>query len=294
LASPGCFNKILFATDGLASSLVAEELTAFVAKKFKSKVTVIHAIFSTSSESIGLPLTRPAKEGRIYLSPRAPEVFEEISASLKQRGTAIVANAVAFFKEEGIEVDQRIENGDVAEVILNEAESGSYGLITMGFSGETKRKPHLGSVTKKVALNAKTSVLIAREREISKILVPFDGSENSLKAFEHAVSLARETDSKITLMNVMDTNFFMVQPELSREVGKKILSQAADKAEGVKIYQRLEPGNPAETTIRIAQDEDFDLIVMGSRGHGGMKRWLLGSVSDHVIHHTDRSVLLVK
>jgi nucleotide-binding universal stress UspA family protein len=34
--------------------------------------------------------------------------------------------------------------------------------------------------------------------------------------------------------------------------------------------------------------------VMGSRGHGAMKRWLLGSVSDHVIHYTDRSVLLVK
>jgi nucleotide-binding universal stress UspA family protein len=291
---PGWFDKILFATDGSASSLVAEELTAFVAKKFKSKVTVIHAIFSTFSESIGLPLTRPVEEGRIYLSPCAPEVFEEISASLTQRGAAIVANAVAFFKAEGIEVDQRIENDDATEAILNEAESGSYGLITMGSSGETKRKPHLGSVAKKVALNAKTSVLIAREREISKILVPVDGSENSRKAFEHAVALARETDSKMTLMNVMDSNFFMVQPELSREIGKKILSQAADKAEGVKIYQRLEPGNPAETIIRIAQDEDFDLIVMGSRGHGAMKRWLLGSVSDHVIHYTDRSVLLVK
>lgn len=78
------------------------------------------------------------------------------------------------------------------------------------------------------------------------------------------------------------------------EIGNKILSQAADKAEGVEVDRRLEPGEPAETIIRIAQDEDFDLIVMGSRGHGSMKRWLLGSVSDHVAHHIDRSVLLVK
>ncbi len=294
MASPGWLDKILFATDGSDSSLVAEALTAFVAKKFKSKVTVIHTIYSTSSETIGLSLTRPVKEGRIYLSPHAPEAFEEIFASLNQRGTAIVANAVAFFKEEGIEADQKIESGEATEAILSKAESGRYGLIIMGSSGKTTRKPHLGCVAKKVALNAKTSVLIAREREISKILVPVDGSENSLKALEHAVALARETDTKITLINVMDSNFFRIKPEFSNEIGKKILSQAADKAEGVKIYQRLEQGDPAETIIRIAQDEDFDLIVMGSRGHGAMKRWLLDSVSDHVMHYTDRSVLLVK
>jgi nucleotide-binding universal stress UspA family protein len=225
----------------------------------------------------------------------APEALEEITASLKQRGNAIVADAVALFKEQSIEVDQRIEKADPAEAILNEAERGSYGLITMGSSEETEREPHLGSVAKKVSLNAKTSVLIARERkEISKILVPVDGSENSQKAFEHAVALARETDSKMTLMNVLEPSFFKVKPELSKEIGSQILSQAADHAKGVKVDQKLESGDPAETIIKIARDEEYDLIIMGSRGHGAMKRWLLGSVSDHVIHYTDRSVLLVK
>jgi nucleotide-binding universal stress UspA family protein len=227
-------DKILFATDGSDSSLVAEKLAAFVAKKFKSKVTVLHATFSTSFETIGLPLTRPVKEGRIYLSPRTPEPFEEISESLRQRGTVLVANAVALFKEQGIEVDQKIESDEATEAILKEAESGSYGLIIMGASGKMTRKPHLGYITKKAALNAKSSVLIARQLEISKILVPVDGSEDSLKAFEHAVALAKEMDTKITLINVMDSNFFRVKPEFNKEIGKKILSQAADKAEGVK------------------------------------------------------------
>lgn len=301
MTSQGWFDKILVATDGSPSSVVAEELAALVAKKFESKVTVIHAIFP---EYIGLPLTRPEEQGpgyipvwwggRIYV-PRAPEVVEEIAASLKQRGKAIVADAVALFKEKGIEVDQRLENADAAEAILNEAESGSYGLITMGSSGEKEREPHLGSVAKKVSLNAKTSVLIARERsEISKILVPVDGSENSQKALEHAVALAREMDLKMTLMNVLEPSFFKVKPELSKEIGSQILSQAAEHAKGVKIDQKLESGHPAETIIKIARDEEYDLIIMGSRGHGAMKRLLLGSVSDHVIHYTDRSVLLVK
>jgi nucleotide-binding universal stress UspA family protein len=311
LPSPNWFDRILLATDGSASSAVAQKLTALVAKKFKSKVTVIHAIYNNFPESIGLPLTRPTDEeperepaleyipiwwgGRIYLSPSAPEAFDKITTALKQKGTAIVTDAVAFFKKEGIEVDQRIENGDPTEAILNEAESGSYTLITIGSSGETDQKPHLGSVAKKVILHAKNSVLITRERsQISKILVPVDGSDNSRKAFEHAVVLARKTDSKMTLMNVMDPTFFMVQPEMSEEIGKKILSQAADKAEGVKVDERLERGDTAETIIRIAHDEDFDLIVMGTRGHGALTRWLIGSVSDHVTHYADRSVLLVK
>ena len=58
--SAGWFDQILVAVDGSPSSLVAEELTALVAEKFKSKVTVIHAIFP---EFIGLPLTRLPEEG---------------------------------------------------------------------------------------------------------------------------------------------------------------------------------------------------------------------------------------
>lgn len=69
MANQGWFDKILAATDGSASSVVAEELAAFVAKKFKAKVTVIHDI-----------------------NARESEVSEEITASLKQRATAIVAD----------------------------------------------------------------------------------------------------------------------------------------------------------------------------------------------------------
>lgn len=299
MAGSGWFDKILVATDGSASSLAAEKLAAFVAKSFKSRVTVIHAILPGS---IGAPLVGPGEAeyapiwwgGRVYL-PHARQAVDEITELKQQKGTALVADAAALFKKEGIEVDQKIEIADPAEAILNEAEGGSYNLIVMGSGGEAMQKPHLGSVAKKVSSHAETSVLIAREKsQISKILVPVDGSENSQKAFEHAVALARETNSEITLLNVMEPSFFIAKPEMSKEVGNQILSQAAGKAERVKIYQKLESGHPAETIIRIAHDEDFDLIVIGRRGHGAIKRWLLGSVTDHVTHYADRSVLIVK
>ena len=225
--SSSWFDRILLATDGSASSVVAEEVTALVAKKFKSRVTIIHVILP---ESIGVPLQGFGEPeyapiwwgGRIYL-PHARQAVEEITQSLQQKGAASIADAAALFKEEGIEVEQRIRNADPAEAILDEAEGGSYNLIAIGSGGEGGQKPHLGSVAKKVSLHAKTSVLIARERsEISRILVPVDGSENSRKAFEHAVALARETNSKMTLINVLEPSFFKVRPELSKEVGNKI------------------------------------------------------------------------
>jgi len=301
LPSPGWFDRILLATDGLDSSAVAQKLTAFVAKKFRSKVTVLHAV---SPEYNGMTMTEEDGtgpgyipiwwNGRIYV-PHASEAENMIANEMRERGATIVADAVAYFKEEGIEVDQKIENDDPADAILNDAENHSYYLIAMGGGGDTEREPRLGSVTKKVALHTKTSVLIARERtQISKILVPVDGSESSQKAFEHAVALARNTDSTMTLIHVLEPSFFNAKPELGKEIANQILSQAADKGQGVKIDQKLETGDPAETIIKIAHDENYDLIVLGSRGHSAVKRWLLGSVSDHVIQYTDRSVLLVK
>ena len=301
MASPGWFDRILFAIDDSDSSAVAQKLTAFVAKKFKSKVTVLYAV---SPEYNGMPLAEDGEMGpqyipiwwggRIYV-PYSGEAANKVADEMRERGAAIVADAVAYFKYEGIEVDQRIEDADPAEAILNEAESHGYGLIAVGAGGDTEREPRLGSVTKKVSLHAKTSVLIARERtQISRILVPVDGSENSQKAFEHAVALARNTGSTMTLVHVMEPRFFTAKPELGKEIANQILSKAADKAEGVKIDQKLETGDPAETVIKIAHDEDYDLIVMGSRGHSSIERWLLGSVSDHVIQYADRSVLLVK
>jgi nucleotide-binding universal stress UspA family protein len=312
LSGPKWLSKILVPIDGSAPCVVAQELAAFLAKKFGSQVTVIHAI---SQESTGLPPRTPLPdnpeyapvgfeggEPPFYVERPGPsvdlasdEIAEEITESLHEMGTAIVAEAVALFREQGIEADQKIENSDPTEAILKEAESGKYDLIIMGSSGEEEQESHLGSVAKKVSLHAKTSVLATRGRNsISKILVPVDGSQNAQKALQYAVVLAEKTDAKMTLMNVLEPRLFNIRPKLSKDIGDQILSHAASYLKGTKIDQKLESGDPAKTIIKIAKDGDYDLIAMGSKGHGTIRRLVLGSVTDHVIHYTDRSVLLVK
>jgi nucleotide-binding universal stress UspA family protein len=299
------FRKILVPTDGSLPSLVAEELTAFLAKKLNSKVTVIHVVAHEPLAHVERHRHVPHGFGQfpvethVHTSPATslPEsVANEIANWYHQKGEKAIAEAVALFEEEQIPIDQKlVEHADPAETILKEAEKKNYDLIVMGYSGEEEKEPHLGSVAEKISRHTKIPILVAKEkRRISKILVPVDGSENAKKALEYAVLIAKKTNTKMTLLTVQESGLFKLKPKVTKEIGAHILSDAANQAEGIKLEKKLESGDPAKTIAKIAKKEDCDLIVMGSRGLGAIGRFLLGSVSDHVIHYADRSILLIR
>jgi nucleotide-binding universal stress UspA family protein len=314
MLSERIFKKILVPTDGSFPSLIAQELTVFIAKKFKSEVTVLHVVahefMSPKVQEFFVPTDFYAPVG-VSASPEPPilekapepassslaaEVAREITELYHQKGDEAIGDAVAVFKEEGVPVDQKlVEHADPAETIMKVAQDGNYDLIVMGYSGEKEEGMHLGSVANKVSMHSKTSVLVAKEkRQLSKILVPVDGSESAEKALRYAVLLAKKTDAKMTLLHVQDPGLFNLRPELTEKIGGRILSEAADRVEGITPQQKLELGDPAKIIIKTARDGDFDIVIMGSKGHGSTARFLLGSVSDHVIHYTDRSVLLIR
>jgi nucleotide-binding universal stress UspA family protein len=84
--------------------------------------------------------------------------------------------------------------------------------------------------------------------------------------------------------------------EIMEKTAKEVLhkTEAFLKEKGVKVVTRLGKGNPAEIIIETAAEGNFNLIVMGSRGLGGMKELLLGSVSHKVVQLAKTSVLIVK
>jgi nucleotide-binding universal stress UspA family protein len=80
-------------------------------------------------------------------------------------------------------------------------------------------------------------------------------------------------------------------------VGKQILGKAESEAKerGVKnVEKTVMKGDPAEVIINYAKEGDSDMIVIGSRGLGGVKGLMLGSVSSKVCHATDRTCVTVK
>lgn len=307
------FKKILVPVDGSTSSINAEELTAFIAKKLNSEVTVIHVIahelkspktkrFTPRIPEIITGGVHPQNISWVRLYPSTsidiPEAtLSEITNWYLQRGKEIIAEAQALFKERGIAVKQKlVEYADPAETVIREAEEEDYDLIVTGQSEEEReQQPHLGGTAKKILYYAATPVLIARKkRRISKILAPIDGSASAEKALQYAAYLAEKTGAKMTMLYVQESGLFKLKPETTSEIGNRILSTAAERIKRTKLDQKLESGDPAKVIIQTASKEDYDLIVMGSRGLGIVERFLLGSVSDHVTHYADRSVLIIK
>ena len=309
------FKKILVPVDGSPSSLIAQELTASIARKLDSKVTVLHVVshdFMTERMQKLLLETRdrvpplmgttptPQFSSQKRLPAPSPtflseEVAGEVTAWYHQRGAEIVEEAMAFFKAAGIPVEQKlIDHADPAETIIREAKRGNYGLVAIGQS-EEEQEPHLGSVAKKVSRHVQTPILVARrKRQISKMLVPVDGSEYAEKAARYAGLMARKIDAKVTLLYVQESGIFSLRPEATKAVGTRILSDAAKRFEGIEVDQKLESGDPAKIITKTASKENYDIIVIGSRGLGFVERFLLGSVSDHVIHYADVPVLVIK
>jgi nucleotide-binding universal stress UspA family protein len=140
----------------------------------------------------------------------------------------------------------------------------------------------------------------------SKILVPIDGSENSMRALKHALFLSSKLKSKLTILYVLEIPPFVyvqsqklvdsVMASLEKEA-KDILDTAKNQAKEFDVeYETilLEGNNVASILVDYVKKNDFDTIVIGSRGHGKFKTTLLGSVSNNVLHHSKNPVMIVK
>jgi len=282
------FKRILVPMD--RSIDIAQQLGIFMAEKFHSEVTILHVV-SPGLMHPGLRETLAEVSGPTQLSTRLEREHEQAH----REGGKSLSDAAALFKQKGIVAQERIvDNADPAEAIIEEAENGDYELIILEQSEGKGNKPHLGSVAEKVSQYSRVPVLIARERNsVSRILVPIDGSENAGKALEYAAAIAREADAEITLLYVLERGLFRSKTEEAKKTGAFILSKSASVVKGIEPQQILELGNPAKIITQMAEKGDYDLIVMGSKGQGAKIRFLMGSVSSHVIHYANRSVLIV-
>ena len=139
----------------------------------------------------------------------------------------------------------------------------------------------------------------------SKLLVPVDGSENSVRALEAAIFLSKKIDAYVTVMHVMEkppTVYIHPQKELEellqnyRREAEQILEKCEEigNRNGVELKKVSIEGDVASKIIRFAEKEVFDMIVMGHRGSGRFKEMVLGSVSKKVLNQTNRSVLIIR
>ena len=142
------------------------------------------------------------------------------------------------------------------------------------------------------------------KKKVSKILVPLDGSKNSLRGLEMAISVARQFGATITgvysIYAPPHSEFRgvgSVEKSLNKEI-KKIMdnSKLLSAQNGIVFKEKLMRGDIGYNIIKLAHSkkEKFNLIVIGNRGRGSIKEMFFGSVSNYVIHASKIPVLLVK
>lgn len=144
-----------------------------------------------------------------------------------------------------------------------------------------------------------------------RILVPTDGSETAESAVEEALDVAEKFDAEVDTLYVVDTDAvemslgteqveriragrFGEMDELearAREATEQVAEQARQR--DIEVEEHFRGGRPHAVIADFAGDRDADLVVMGSHGRSGVRRMLLGSVTERVLRSTHRSVLVV-
>ncbi|HEX2739019.1 MAG TPA: universal stress protein [Rubrobacter sp.] len=138
----------------------------------------------------------------------------------------------------------------------------------------------------------------------TKILLATDGSKDAELALSTSVDLADSTNSELHVVTVAPgyPSYDVRRPEVVeqlREQAEEILEDQVKKIEqkGGKVTEkhlRIAGRHRADQIVEVAEEKEVGLIVMGSRGLGGVRRALMGSVSDSVVRHAHCPVLIVR
>ena len=305
--------KILLAIDGSKEATLAARTAADIASKTGSELHVVHARLMlpwADYSTAGAPTSNPvdAEEARERLMRWLDDQVKQIEA---EGGNVAQAYLRLGRPEEGIVT--------VAEEIVSLAEEIGAGLIAIGSRGLGGiRRALMGSVSDPVVRHAHCPVMVVRgesqeERAAkifpTKVLLAIDGSEESELAARTAADLADKTRSDLHVVFVgpstgdigMGTPQIAdipapAQEELDEEARRLLDAEVEQvKAAGGTVAQaHLQTGRPDAEIVALAEEIGAGLIAIGSRGLGGVRRALMGSVSDSVVRHAHCPVLVTR
>jgi nucleotide-binding universal stress UspA family protein len=138
--------------------------------------------------------------------------------------------------------------------------------------------------------------------KFNKILVPLDGSANSMRGLDRAIEIAKGGNAEITGFYVFHLplaagiKYTAKMKDEAQKKAVKAIGPAMNKTQkaGATFKYKTGGGHTGSEIVKAAQKGKFDMIVIGARGVGGAKETFLGSTSNYVMHKTKIPVLVVK
>ncbi|WP_420545762.1 universal stress protein [Nitrosopumilus sp.] len=142
----------------------------------------------------------------------------------------------------------------------------------------------------------------------SKILVPYDGSTYSDKAFDKALEIASKFSSEITALSILEAetedghigkSLDKLEEKQDQRVSeaKSMLENLQEEAQAKNVpivLKTIHDPSPSEGILTFAQSNEVGLIVMGSHGRTGLKKLVLGSIANDVVVKAKCPVLIIK
>ena len=299
---------ILLATDGSEEAALAARTAVDIAQKTDSELHVVYVGSSLEYVGMGPPqiadIPAPAQE---QLSAEARELLDAEVEQVKAAGGTVAQAHLGI--------------GAPAREIVELAEKLNVGLVVIGSRGRGGiRRALMGSVSDSVVRHAHCPVLVVRGGESGravllsqKILLATDGSEDAVLAARTAAGLAQKMGSELHAVYVRPRIVphhpgYYVGPEVEEHAQQKeqkmldaeaqrLLDAQAEEVRGAGgnvARAHLRVGRSDEEIIALAEEIGAGLIAMGSRGRGGIRRTLMGSVSDSVVRHAHCPVMVVR
>lgn len=258
------------------------------------------------------PLSGDSPEGD---SPSVPgELRERTHRDVKSRLDDL-ADRIAL---EGIAAESSVGFGPASDTIIRMAQESDCDLIAMSTRGRgTLGSGLLGSVTYKVMHESPMPVLaITPERArrrwdadygISRVIVPLDGSELAESVLPYAATLSRGMDMSVTLVQVLPSDDFYTDGytviEVQPGAGDQLRADARRYMEGIARQMRDEglsvavqtvQGKPSSEIAEMARSTDHSMIALATHGRSGVRRLLMGSVTEAVVRESGDPVLVVR
>jgi nucleotide-binding universal stress UspA family protein len=297
------YKKILVPLDG---STIAESVLPY-ARAFVAALGIpVHLLQTIDTDTL-IPSAAAAQGGSHNI----------LTAEREHNGDYLKEISALFPDPAAVSSSVRI--GKPAEVIIEVGETDLDTLIAMTTHGRSGiRRWLLGSVAEKVLHGAKNDVLLIRAIEpierrravahMERVVVPLDGSELAEKALPCAAELAKKMNLELILLRVYlmpgvayPTGSYAPDWDLldreTRERASEYLQIKISKLrnEGLeRVSFKVLEGSAAEKIIDVSREKPESLIAMSSHGVSGVGRWLLGSVTERVLCHSETAVLVVR
>ena len=292
------YRQLLVPLDGSKTAENVLPYARFLAAKLKLPIKLLSIVEIPGSL---------AAEKTIYL-----DSLVERAVTVNHEYLSRIAKSLA-----GVSVTIEVEKGNPEEIILARAEADEKILIAMATHGRSGiARWLLGSVAEKVVREVKNPLFLVRAKEGAKtdgqaafnsIIAPLDGSKLAECVLPYVVELAKAIKLKIVLVQIFTLKQiihtykdyipdFDALERSSKSGASRYLQEKEEqlKKAGLDVSSVAAEGEAAATIIELANGSPDSLIAMCTHGHSGIRRWMLGSITEKVVRHAGNPLLAIR